>query len=98
MTVETDEDRLALLEDWGVSAVTGAGATIQGVFDDKYLGIDAQGMVVEADSPIFVCRSSDVASAALTHGATVTINGVTYTVRTLKPDGTGMTQLVLSDG
>ena len=96
MTVESDIDRLALLEDWGQSATLPAGTQIQGIFDDKYLGIDANGMVVEADSPIFVCRESDVAS--LSNGDSITIGTTAYIVRTIKPDGSGMAQLVLSDG
>lgn len=98
MTVETDDDRLLMMEDWGVTAVVTGGGSIQGIFDDKYSGIDMNGMAIEADAPIFVCRSSDIDAASVTHGTALTINGTTYTVRTPKPDGTGVTALVLSDG
>lgn len=96
MSVEDDTDRLLMLEDWGVTASTASGSSFTGIFDDKYLGVDVSGALVEADSPIFFCRSSDAAS--LNHGDSLTIGGVVYVVRTLKPDGAGMTAVVLSDG
>lgn len=98
MSVETDDDRLAMFEDWGVAATLASGASITGIFDDKYLGLDANGMLVEADSPILFCRSLDVSAQSITHGTVLTINGTAYTVRTVKPDGSGMSQVVLSDG
>ena len=43
--------------------------------------------------PRFVCRTSDVASAA--NGDTLVASGTTYTIRSAENDGTGVTTLVL---
>lgn len=94
MAVESDVDRLAFLDadEFGVAATVGA-ATLYGIFDDEYIEtLDATGTV-----PVFICRSSDVTANNIIRATSITINSTAYTVRNIKPDGTGMSVLVLSD-
>jgi len=49
---------------------------------------------VESTEPTLLARTADVSSLA--HGDTLTISAVNYTVRGIQPDGTGMTQIMLS--
>ncbi len=50
---------------------------------------------VENASPKAYCRASDLAGAA--HGDTLTIGGKTWHVVEVRPDGTGIVTLVLSE-
>jgi hypothetical protein len=43
--------------------------------------------------PRFHCRTADVSTAA--EGDAIVIGGVSYTIRIVQDDGTGMTMLVL---
>ena len=44
-------------------------------------------------APRFICAAADVSGIAA--GATLTITGIGYTVSEVRPDGTGMMELVL---
>lgn len=98
MSVESAADRLAMLEDFGVSATFtpagGAASTVTGIYDTEYQAAD---MGVGADiatlDPRFLCRTADVPSVA--EGDALTVSGVAYTIRVVMDDGTGMTELVL---
>ena len=93
MPVESAADRLSMLVDWDTGLYNGS-TTISGIFDNEYIGVSAGGDIdVESASPAFTCQTSDVPSAD--HGDTLVVNSVTYTVRGVQPDGTGMTVLVL---
>lgn len=82
------EDTTAFFADFSVPATLGA-ATFAVIFDASY--IDALG--ISTNQPAAVCKSADV--AACTQGTPITINGTAYTVREVKPDGTGLTTLLL---
>ena len=72
----------------------GNGASINGVFDNGDGLIDLGGRVgVTAGNPQFVCRTSDVSSAA--EGDALVTGSVDYTIRDVIDDGTGMTTLML---
>lgn len=77
--------------DFGTSATWSVGsATVVGIFDSEYareLGM------IDATDPQFVCRESDMSSAA--QGQTLTINAVSYTIVGVEPDGTGLLTLRL---
>lgn len=92
MTVESDADRLALLGDYSVSATIN-GVAVTGIFDDRFKMVDELSQEIESTLPQLICRSIDV--AGVTDGTSCIVNGVTYTVRTLEPDGTGMTRIIL---
>lgn len=72
------------------TATIGA-ASVDGVFDNDYL--DPLGM--EASAPSFVAESADL--TGVVHGTTITIAGTAYTARNLRPDGTGLTRVVLEE-
>lgn len=94
MAVETDADRLAFYDtnDFGVTATVGVNS-VDGIFDNEYItAFDTTGT-----QPVFHCRSSDVSLYSIARGTTLVINGTTYTVQNIEPDGTGMSKLVLSD-
>lgn len=99
MAVETADDRLILLADFGVSVtytyVSGAGTkTITGIFDNQYEAVDAGGGVAFAmQQPKLTVRTADIVGA--TDGDKVVIDGIEYYVRVIMQDGTGITELML---
>jgi len=102
MAVETAADRAIFLStgDFGVAASYtpsgGVAATVNGIFDNEYFETDAGGEVAFAlQQPMFHCRTADVSSAA--EGDAITISGTNYIVRNVRPDGTGMTMLMLEE-
>lgn len=97
MAVETDTERAIFFEvdDFGVAA-TYAGGTVNGIFNKNYLELDSGGSVAFAiNQPRFVCRTSDVSSAA--EGDAITISGTSYVIRVVQDDGTGVTTLVVEE-
>ena len=88
MSVENDDDRLAVLEDFGVD-VEVKGRVIIAVFDDGFL--DSLGSWVT--TPILTVRTKDVAD--VDRGDTMNINNVAYTLSEKQPDGQGMTNVIL---
>lgn len=103
MPVESAADRAAFLaaDEFGVTGIytpVGAGAaSLTGIFDNDWLDLDVDGEVgVASRSPRLVCRTSDLSDAGGSpNDATLVIAGVTYKIRVVKPDGTGMTELKL---
>lgn len=100
MAVESATDRAVFvdIDDFGTAATYtpsgGLAATVNGIFDNEFIEVDAGGGVgVALNQPRFHCRTADVSSAA--EGDTITIGGVAYTVRIVQDDGTGMTVLIL---
>lgn len=66
------------------------GATIIGLFDNAYTGID----LVGSSDPTLLCKSSDV--PAIADGLSVTINSTAYKVAGApEPDGHGLVLLQL---
>ena len=100
MAVESATDRAVFVDtdDFGVVATYtpsgGVAATVNGIFDNDFIEVDAGGGVgVAMQQPRFHCRTADVSTAA--EGDAITINSVAHTVRIVQDDGTGMTMLVL---
>jgi len=100
MAIEGDTERAIFFDtsDFGISATYtpdgGSAATVSGILDKDFALADLGGGVgVASADPRFVCRTSDVASAA--GGDTLVAGGITYTVRAVEDDGTGVTVLVL---
>ena len=94
MSVETAADRSALLNDYGTTVTKTDASTFTGIFDNDFLAVDLDESEVESSEPTLLARTADVSSLA--HGDTLTISAVSYTVRGIQPDGTGMTQIMLS--
>lgn len=97
MAVETDTERAIFVEvdDFAVAATFGGG-TVNGILDTEHLELDAGGTVGFAiNEPRFLCRTSDVSSAA--EGDAIIINATNYVIKVVQDDGTGMTTLVLEE-
>jgi len=97
MAVESAADRAILLADFGQSATfthSSTTTTITGIFDNDFVEVDMGGGVgVVSAEPKFFVRSSDVSTAV--EDDTIVTGGVTYKIKVVQPDGTGMTILVL---
>jgi len=97
MPVESANDRLIMLNDFGVDAAyTHAGntVTIKGILDNEFEEVELGGSVPFAlQKPRFHCRTSDVSDAI--NGDSLVIEGITYYIRVVMPDGTGMTEIQL---
>jgi len=100
MAVESATDRAIFVnvDDFGVAATYtpsgGASSTVNGIFDNDFIEVDAGGGVgVALQQPRFHCRTADVSSAS--EGDALVVSGVNYTIRIVQDDGTGMTMLVL---
>lgn len=93
MPVESATDRETLLADFGVDVVAD-GSTIKGIFEHEHDSEFAGGTVsFSIQSAMVHCRSTDVSTVG--QGETVTVDGNSYAVTDVQPDGTGMTVLHL---
>ena len=63
------------------------------LFDDEYQELDLLSGMASSSAPAVHCKTADVSVAA--KGDAVVVNSVNYIVTAIKPDGTGMTTLVL---
>lgn len=104
MPVESDTDRAVFLnsDEFGDSAtytkVAGGTATLTGIFDAPHIAIEAFGGASISDRrPTFLCRTADIPSGAVggDGGDTLLVDGATYQVVDLQPDGQGMTTIIL---
>jgi hypothetical protein len=87
LTVILDVDDFA-------TAVTYSGGTINGIFDNETVPVDAGGFVpVHEEQPRLTCRTVDIPSIA--YDQTMVILGVTYKVKAWVHDGTGVTVVQL---
>lgn len=98
MPVETADDRLILLADFGESVTYtpngGSGTTITAIFDNQYDAVDAGGSVEFATVlPRLTVRTSDIPNAA--DGDTFVVRNNSYTARIIMDDGTGITEIAL---
>lgn len=94
--LETAADRAIFLvtDDFGVAATwthDGTGTSLNGILNVPWG--DGSGLA-EVDHtqtlPAFICRTTDLPSGAGRNDS-LTVDGVAYRVRELRPDGTGMT-------
>lgn len=70
------------------------GATsVTGIFENEYLELDGDSVGAASSEPRFLCQASDVPNVA--HGHSIVINGVSYQVCGVEPDGTGLVRLAL---
>ena len=88
MPVESDNDRLALLDDFGVNAEI-KGKVIVGIFDNQYE--DANGMAVQV--PVFTVRMIDIDDVS--RGDKIHIEKTNYTVAEIQDDGQGIAHVIL---
>lgn len=98
MAVETINDRIAFLADFGVSVTYtvqgGSPGVITGIFDNDFVNVDAGGDFGFAmQQPRLLVKTSDVINC--TEGDSFVVSGVTYLSRVVQDDGTGMTVIQL---
>ncbi len=67
--------------------------TIPVIFDEQYYAEQGIDVDIASSRPAATCKTSDVSTAA--EGDSIVIDGTTYTVTTVMPDGTGITVLSL---
>lgn len=96
--VETNDFRTILLADFGVDAALTIAAvgskTIKAIFDSAHELADVGGTVsYSVVQPRFTCKTSDV--TGLAEDDVAVIDGVTYKVKVIMPDGTGITEVLL---
>ena len=92
---ETDADRLAYLEAFGVCFLADGGEMLA-IFDDEGSQIDIDGVRMNSTSPQATCRTCDVTRLSLgTRGARLWTSTQQFTVREHQPDGTGKSVLIL---
>ncbi len=101
MAIETDTERAIFFDtdDFAKSATftdvsASSSSTVKGIFDKESIeqSVGEAGLIEEV--PVFTCRSSDVSDA--TFNDTFVIDSVTYYIKEIFPDGTGMTRFTLS--
>ncbi len=101
MAIETDTERAIFFDtdDFAKSATftdvsASTSSTVKGIFDKESVeqSVGEAGLIEEV--PVFTCRSSDVSDA--TFNDTLVIDSVTYYIKEIFPDGTGMTRFTLS--
>ena len=82
-----------MMADFGVQVIPTSGGAFLGVFDDDHIAVGD--VPVDSSAPSLMCMSSDVTAAGITAGAELQIDGAAYVVRSVQPDGTGVTMLRL---
>ncbi len=75
----------------GYVLATIGNASVDALFDDAY----ADQLNFASSAPALTVASTDVSSVA--QDVAVVVNSVNYTVASIKPDGTGMTLLMLQE-
>ena len=100
MGVESADDILDFftVDDFADTAtytpVGGSPASVNGIFDAPQASRNATDLMdITIPSPQFVCRTADVPSAA--DGDEIIIRSVSYNVRVVLTDGTGVSTLIL---
>ncbi len=86
------EDLDPYFVDFGVD-VTLSGSTFKGLHDKQHIALLAA--EIGATGPAVLCKASDVGTPA--QDTAITVNGTSYKVRDVKPDGTGLTLIELEN-
>ena len=68
--------------------------TIKVQFLNAYEAMKIQGYEFESAGPIAVCKTDEVSD--VTHGDTIKIGIIEYRALEIQPDGTGITQILLT--
>lgn len=100
MPVESEADRAVFTNanDFGVIATyqpkAGQPVAVAVIFDNNSISVDPGGMAVSTVDPHCEVRSSLLPGGGVA-GDTILIGAITYTIRDVNADGTGMTRLEL---
>lgn len=96
MTVESVQDQIDMLSDFGVEATLdplGTPVTVTGIYDDSFLEVDiATGVQYSADQPTFFARYECVSGVA--QSSAIQIDGEDFTVADINKQGDGTFALV----
>lgn len=97
--IESVESLRAFLRttEWGVKVILDplfSRVEIDGIYDNEFILLDTEMNAVATTDPNVMVVTEDVSS--LSQHDLVEISGVSYTVKEIQPDGTGMTTLMLS--
>ena len=76
-----------------VSSASGNGYKLKAIFEAPYRQAPVGELGVESALPSLTCATSSLRAPA--EGDRVTIEGVDYSVEDIRPDGTGITRLIL---
>ena len=87
------DDIPALLTDFGVVATLASGRSVSGIFDSDYIGVGD--IAVESSGPAFTLSSADATAHEIAIGTAIQVGSADYVVRSVQPDGTGITLLRL---
>lgn len=86
----TDRDGFFDIDEFADIAVIG-NITVTGLFDASFVRFGG----IDTEAPTFIAPTS--ALSMVDYDDTIQISGTDYTVRSVQPDFTGMTTLVLSE-
>lgn len=89
--MDTAADRAAILSGLGGLTVHGPRGTFVGVLETEYVGVGD----VDSAAPRLTADSANLMRCGVDAGVALRIADDTYIVRSVQPDGTGMTTLVL---
>lgn len=92
MAFVEDLDQFLSTNEFAIAATYNGAASVLGIFDNGFFAIGS-GPALEGSMPSFLCKVSDVPSAA--HGDTLLISSQSYVVSSVHPDGTGIVILGL---
>jgi len=102
MVVETAEDRLSLLDEFGVEVAYSqrelAAISLLGVFDRQHLEVATENGAVSGFAVTLTCRTEDLArlaSGKALQGDRLVVAKERWEVTDVQPDGTGIVILVL---
>jgi hypothetical protein len=91
--LESDADRESMLQSLGGVSIAGPRGTFTGLLELDYIGVGE--IPVDDFSPRLAARTSELARCGVTNNVALIVDGATYVVRSVQPDGTGMTVLML---
>jgi hypothetical protein len=90
-----ENDLAGFFDDFGEPAILPDGTEVTVIFDAAFSEASPMGVGIESSRPMITARSCDVEDLA--HGDTISIRDTNYSVVGIQPDGTGMTQIILSE-
>lgn len=87
---ESDDDRLSMLEDFGVTAEVN-GRTFVVILDNQH----DNDFGISTTVPVAIARTSDVKD--ISRNTKIYVDNTQYTVAEIQPDGQGMTYMPLQE-
>jgi hypothetical protein len=92
--LESEADRLAMLSSLGGQPIAGPDGEFTGLLETPAASV-GDDVPVDSSAPLLYARTSDVKRTGVSAGVRLSIDGQTYIARSVRPDGTGMTEIQL---